>query len=77
MELCLCVSYQITVLEGDSPANGNTGFCVLRQLLEKVMVLLVCFQRAGGRVWSGEVLLGGSGVLCLHKAVSAASPFPT
>lgn len=35
------VYYQITLLEGDCPANGNKGFCVLRQLLEKGMVLLV------------------------------------
>lgn len=73
----MCVYYQITVLEGDCPANRNTGFCVLRHVLEKVMALLVCFQRAGGRGWSREILLGSSGVLCLHRAVSAASLFPT
>lgn len=68
---------QVTVLEGHCPANGNTDFCVLRRLLDKVMALFVCFQRTGGRGWSGEILLGGLRVLCLHRAVSATSPFPT
>lgn len=72
----MCVHHQITGLEGDCPANGSTRFCVLRQLLEKIMVLLVYFERAGGRGWSGEILLGSSVVLCLHRAVSAASLFP-
>lgn len=55
MEACVhgavfvCVHHQMTGLEGGCPANGRTGFCVLRQLLEKVVVLLVCFQRAGGK----------------------------
>lgn len=57
----MCVHHQITGFEGDGPADGSTGFCVLRQLLEKVMALLVCFQRAGGRGWSGEILLGAQG----------------
>lgn len=73
----MCVYSQVTVLEGHCPANGNSDFCVLRHLLDKVMALFVCFQRTGGRGWSGEILLGGLRVLCLHRAVSATSPFPT
>lgn len=63
-------------VEGHCPASGNKDFCVLRHLIDKVMALFVCFQTTRGG-WGGEILLGGLRVLCLHRAVSATSPFPT